>query len=414
MIAPPPLSNDCFALPRGVDWTPVSDALAHLKQNLHGVTKPEEVSLPNLNGRVTAAPLVALADHPPFTNSAVDGFGFAHGSIGEAIARLPLIEGEAAAGRPYPNTVPKAHAIRVLTGAKIPDGVDTVILQEDVTRGAQEIAFHAGLSKGANTRVKAEDIRTGETLLAQGHRIRPNDLGALASGGHKIVSCRQKLRVGVLATGDEVGNDDVGGIPDANRHALLALLSDWGHEAIDLGICPDSIDELRERFDQAAKDCDAILTTGGASTGDEDHVAAILRQEATLYHWRIAIKPGRPLALANWRGIPVFGLPGNPVAAFVCTVIFAHPALALMAGHGWREPFLQMLPAAFSKNKKAGRSEFLRARQTASGALEVFPSEGSGRVSSLSFAQGLIHLGPEAQQIKEGDLLPFQPFSSLS
>ena len=200
---------------------------------------------------------------------------------------------------------------------------------------------------------------------------------------------RSRLRVGVLSTGDEIVPDPADpALPhqiwDANRPMLLALAAGWHCVPVDLGHVRDDRALIRDRLDEAAGQVDVILTSGGASAGDEDHVSALLRAQGTLSSWRIALKPGRPLALALWQGVPVFGLPGNPVAALVCALVFARPALSLLAGAGWVDPVGFTVPAGFSKSKKPGRREYLRARLTAEGTAEVFGSEGSGRISGLS------------------------------
>ena len=182
---------------------------------------------------------------------------------------------------------------------------------------------------------------------------------------------------------------------------------------VDLGHVPDDRGALSERLDLASESCDAILTSGGASAGDEDHVSAILGETGTRADWRIALKPGRPLALGLWQGTPVFGLPGNPVAALVCTMIFARPAFAVLGGEGWSRPQGFTVPAAFKKNKKPGRREYLRARINAEGAAEVFQSEGSGRISGLAWADGLVEIGDAAQTIRPGDFVRYIPYSSF-
>jgi len=194
---------------------------------------------------------------------------------------------------------------------------------------------------------------------------------------------------------------------------LLAILTRWGFEAVDLGHVRDDRAAVRARLDQAAGSVDAMLTSGGASAGDEDHLSAILKAEGQITSWRIALKPGRPLALGMWRETPVFGLPGNPVAAFVCTLIFARPALGLLGGAGWETPQGFDVKAEFTKDKKPGRREYLRARLNDQGRAEVYPSEGSGRISSLSWADGLVELADEAAQIQPGSLVKYYPFGSF-
>jgi len=312
--------------------------------------------------------------------------------------------------------VPPGHAIRILTGANIPDGTDTVVLQEDVAANDTHIALHGPLKRGANARKAGEDMEVGQVILQKGRKLTPADLGTLTAAGIAQVDAFAPLRVGVLSTGDELRdadqNADVGHIYDANRPLLLANLAAWGFSTVDLGRAPDDRKLVAKALRKGAKTCDAILTSGGASAGDEDHISALLENTGSLALWRIAMKPGRPLALGLWDNTPVFGLPGNPVAAQVCALIFAHPALHVLAGAGWREPTAFQLPAAFAKAKKAGRREFLRARIT-DGAVETFASEGSGRISGLSWATGLVELPDEAINIAPGDPVRYLPFTGF-
>nr|WP_170574086.1 gephyrin-like molybdotransferase Glp [Ruegeria atlantica] len=414
-IAPPPLRNDCFALPAGVNWTPVDDALALLRERLTVVATPERVALSQAAGRILTEDVLANRSNPPQPNTAVDGYGFA-GAAQEGAQVMPLYPGRAAAGMPFDGTVPDGHAVRVLTGAALPDGVDTVILEEDVTVQDNHIAFHGPLKQGANTRRAGEDVAEGDLVLPAGRRLTPADLALLSATGIAEIHVRKTLRVAVLSTGDELVEPGEtagpGQIFDANRPMLLSLIDRMGFQPVDLGRVPDDRAELRDRLNSASGQADVILTSGGASAGDEDHVSALLREAGAMQEWRIALKPGRPLALGLWNGTPVFGLPGNPVAAMVCTLIFARPALGLMAGEGWQEPRAFDLPAAFEKRKKPGRREYLRAR-VRDGRAEVFASEGSGRISGLSWAEGLVEIEDGARHIKPGDMVRFIPYGSF-
>ncbi|WP_438826485.1 molybdopterin-binding protein [Ruegeria atlantica] len=414
-IAPPPLRNDCFALPAGVSWTPVDDALALLRQRLTVVVPVETIALPQAMGRILAEDIIAKRSNPPQPNTAVDGYGFA-GAMPEGAQVMPLHPGRAAAGIPFDGTVPHGHALRVLTGAALPAGVDTVILEEDVTVQDGHIAFHGPLKQGANTRRAGEDVTAGDLVLSAGRRLTPADLALLSTTGIAKVPVRKTLRVAVLSTGDELiepgDKAGPGQIFDANRPMLLSLIDRMGFQPVDMGRVSDDREDLRDRLNAAAEQADVILTSGGASAGDEDHVSALLRQAGAIQEWRIALKPGRPLALGLWESTPVFGLPGNPVAAKVCTLIFARPALGLMAGEGWQDPQGFDLPAAFEKRKKPGRREYLRAR-VRDGRVEVFASEGSGRISGLSWAEGLVEIEDGARDIKPGDLVRFIPYGSF-
>ena len=416
-MKPPPLRNDCFAMPPGVNWTPVSDALDRLRQSLHPVVESEVLPVSDCGDRVLARSVRALSAHPPFTNSAVDGFGFAAASLPDGdLIELPLVQGRAAAGAPFGDSVPLGSAIRILTGALVPKGVDTVILEEDCSVGDHRIGFRPGLKKGANLRPAGEDLAVGADILQKGSRLRAQDLSLLAACGVHEVEVFNRLKVGVFSTGDEVvsggGPAADGKIFDANGPMLLEIIRKWGFEPIDMGHLADNPTRVREALNHAATVVDALMTTGGASAGDEDHISAVLSAEGTLHSWRIALKPGRPLAMAMWSGMPVFGLPGNPVAAFVCTLIFARPALFVLAGMPWGNVQGFAMPAAFSKRKKAGRREYLRAR-IENGCAEIFHSEGSGRISGLSWSSGLVELDDGARDIAVGDPVTYYPYSGF-
>jgi len=417
-LAPPPLRDDCFAMPRGVDWIPVDTALERLQAILRPVTGVETVQSGAADGRIIARDCIAARAHPPAANAAVDGYGFAHAAIGDGVQTLQLAPGRAAAGRPFAGAVPHGAAIRILTGAALPEGVDTVVLEEDTTTDGARIAFAGPGRAFANTRAAGEDVQAGDPVLCAGRLLRPPDIALLAACGIGEVAVHRRLRVGVLSTGDELLADP--SVPagpydvyDANRPMLLSLVRRWGYEAVDLGHAPDDTAEIAARLDRGAARADAILVSGGASAGDEDHVSRLLRDRGALSSWRVAMKPGRPLALALWGGAPVFGLPGNPVAAFVCALIFARPALSALSGAGWVRPFGFEAPAAFGKSKKPGRREYLRARLDAAGRVEVFRSEGSGRISGLVWATGLAELPDGAVEVTPGAPVRFLPYAGF-
>ncbi len=417
MLKPPRLKDDCFALPPGVDWTPVEDALARLRANVLPVARVETCAAGDGLGRILAADAIAVRANPPAANSAVDGYGFAQASTGAGDQVLPLVDGRAAAGAAFAGAVPAGAAIRILTGAILPEGVDTVVLEEDTTTNGAQVAFEGPIKAGANARKAGEDIGAGAVAVPRGTRLGPAELALLAATGVREVSLYRPLRVGVLSTGDEIvtpgSTMDAARTYDANRPMLLGLLTDWRFEAVDLGHVADDRTALVARLDSAAGEVDAILTSGGASAGDEDHVAAALGAAGTRHDWRIALKPGRPLALGMWGGVPIFALPGNPVAAMVCTMIFARPALGLMGGEDWHQPRGFMVPAGFEKNKKPGRREYLRARINADGDAEVFASEGSGRISGLAWADGLVEIEDGARTVQRGDLVRYIPYASF-
>lgn len=413
------MRNDCFALPPGVNWVPLDEAKERLRAVLPTVSDVETIAVGNGARRVLSQDVVAQRSNPPAPNSAVDGYGFAFAALSNADHHsLPLVDGRAAAGVPFTGSVLKGNAIRILTGAILPDGVDTVVLEEDVQIDGGRVRFEGLPKPNANTRKAGEDVLAGQVALERGTVLGPQGVALLTALGVSEINVYRKLRVAVLSTGDElveVGTDISGDhqIYDANRPMLLAMFERLGCETVDIGKLPDDPVAIEDALNKAAASADVIFTSGGASAGDEDHVSQLLREKGSLASWRIALKPGRPLALAVWNGAPVFGLPGNPVAAFVCALVFGTPALAKMAGARWQEPTGFQVPAVFQKSKKPGRREYLRARLTPQGEAEVFQSEGSGRISGLSWAEGLIELPDGAAQITPGTSVKFIPYSAF-
>ncbi|GGD37045.1 bifunctional molybdopterin-guanine dinucleotide biosynthesis adaptor protein MobB/molybdopterin molybdotransferase MoeA [Sinisalibacter lacisalsi] len=411
-------SAACFDPPQLQGMASVDEAQAALRGALSAVTGQETVALGEAAARILAADAVALRANPPGTNSAMDGFAFAHASLpatGEAA--LTLLDGRSAAGAPYPGQVPPGHAVKILTGALMPEGTDSVVMQERARAENGLLHFDSAVAPGSNTRAKGEDVAEGAVALAAGTLLGPGEVGLLAVLGLGEVAVRSRLRVGVLSTGDELAapgsTRDPARTYDANRPMLLALAARWGHKAIDLGHVPDDRDTLRTTLDKAAAAVDVLITSGGASAGEEDHVSALLGSEGRVTQWRVALKPGKPLLLGQWQGLPLFGLPGNPVSAFVTALLFARPALSVLAGGAWLEAPGFTVPAAFAMTKRAGRREFLRARLTAEGRADLFRADSSGMISGLAWASGLVEIGEQAQEIAPGDPVRYYPLGSF-
>ena len=418
ILKPPKLTNNCFSLPRGVNWMPVSEALSKLKKSLEIIAQVEEILVDEANGRILSKSPKAIRSSPPVSNSAVDGFGFAHSSLTPGKQTLKLQKGFSAAGIPFNSKVKPGYAIKIFTGAPLPTGVDTVVLKEDTNFNDLEVAFSSSLRIGSNTRRQGEDINKGKKILEVGSTIRPPDLALLNSVGVNTVSVYKKLKVGVLSTGNELvssfnKNISEFQIYDSNKLMLMTLVSNWGFEAIDLGIVQDNKKEVQKRILSASKSVDVILSTGGASASDEDYISKVMNEFGSVTSWRVAIKPGRPIIMGVIHGVPLFGLPGNSVAAFVCAVIFTRPALLFMSGAGWHTPPSFITSSAFSKKKKQGRRDFLRARVDKQNNVEVYHSEGSGKINSISWANGLVDLSAETTQVSVGDPIKFIPFSVL-
>jgi molybdopterin molybdotransferase len=288
---------------------------------------------------------------------------------------------------------------------------------EVVAAAPEAVALDRSPAPGANTRACGAVVGAGAGGLAAGCRLGPGEIALAAATGLGLLPVRRRLRVAVLSTGDEIRPAGAAAEPhqthDANRPMLAAILRRWDMAPVDLGQVADDPALIAAALDRGAAEADAILTTGGASAGDEDHVAALLRAAGALDAWRVALKPGRPFALGRWGGRPLLALPGNPVAAFVCALVLARPALLRLAGAPWQRPAGLDLPAAFAREKAAGRHEYLRARLDPAGAVEIFPSDGSGRTSGLAWARGLVELDAAPRSIRPGDPVRYIAFESF-
>lgn len=411
--------DDCFAHDGAL--LPAGEALARLRSAARPVVGTERVPLASAAGRILAEDLRAPADVPPFDNAAVDGWAIAHADLtSDAPTRLP-VSGRSTAGHPTGAALPRGTAVRIFTGATVPPGTDTVVMQEDAEDAGETVVIPAGAKRFANLRRAGEDMRAGAIVLATGRRLGPAEIGAAAALGRARVRVRRRLRVALFSTGDELVEPGAplgpGAINDANRHMLKALVAGIGCRVTDLGILRDDAETVRGALSAAAERHDAVLTSGGASTGEEDHVAAALDALGRIHAWRLAIKPGRPLALGRIGEAAFVGLPGNPVAAAVCFVRFARPLLLSLAGAAWEEPAAFRVPADFTMAKKPGRREWLRASLVPGpgGAPRArpFPREGSGILTSLTASDGLIELDEAVTAVAPGDLVPFLPFCTL-
>ena len=386
----------------------VSDALALIRGRLSVVADTEIVPTGEASGRILAADLVSPLSLPPFDNSAVDGYAFRFSDLGDAAlpvaARVP-------AGTEVAE-IPPGSAARIFTGAPLPQGADTVAMQEDVRLEGGAVRLPASLVWGANCRRAGEDVARGSIALPIGRRMSPRDLALASALGLKDMPVRRRLRVGVFSTGDEVTATGDGlapaGIHDANGPMLAALLARWGALPHSLGILRDDPSAVRARLAEAATGFDLIVTSGGVSMGEEDHVRAAVDATGGIALWRLAIKPGRPLAFGEIGGTPFIGLPGNPGAAYVTALAILLPVLTHLSG-GTEEPPLPLVRSGFAMGKRVGRREYLRVclRPGADGLSEAVPAPG-GALSGLAASDGLAELGEEIAAIRPGDLLPFR------
>lgn len=421
------LLDDCFL--HDGERLRHDEAVAILRARLVPVTGSELVTLEDVAGRVLAEPATAVRPVPAHTNAAVDGYGFAAADYDPASGATLAVSLRIAAGHPLSTPPPAGTAVRIFTGAMLPAGIDTVVMQEDCTiaGGAPgsadaRVVIPGGLKRGANVRRAGEDVATGTRLFEAGTLLRPQDAAALASIGLGEVVCRKRLSVAVVSTGDEViraGSRTLGPgeVYDANAPMLAGLVRAAGADVTDLGVWPDDADEIRRRLTDAAGRYDVLLTSGGASRGEEDHMVEALDALGTRHLWQLAIKPGRPLSFGQIGDAVMIGLPGNPVAVFVCFLMYVYPMLRRLGGTAWPEPRRLLLPAAFELAKrKTGRREFFRGMLVeAEGGLAVdkYARDGSGLITGLRLADGLIDIGEDVTGIAKGDLVAFIPFSEF-
>jgi len=417
------LSSDSFAF--GGKLQRLEAALDDLGARLKPAAGVESVPLARAAGRVLAVDVVSGLAVPSFDNSAVDGYAVRFDDIavgGET--RLP-VGARVAAGARDVAVIRSGEAIRIFTGAPMPEGADTVFMQEDVRVEEGIVVLPAGLRRGANRRFAGEDFAPGDLLLNIGERLRAQHVAALAATGTRAVPVFRPLRVAVFSTGDEVIDPErhpngvalPGGAQfDSNRPMLLALLAARGMEAVDLGILPDRPEIVAQALAEAAGRCDAILTSGGVSTGEEDHVKAAVEKAGRLDFWRLAIKPGRPIAMGTIAGKSFLGMPGNPAAVFVTFTRFVGPVLDLLAGAKPNRPVAMPVTAGFDYRKKAERREYVRVRLEIVDGKPVarrFEKDGAALISSLIASDGLIELEEERTRVAAGDTLGFLSFTAL-
>jgi molybdopterin molybdotransferase len=413
------LSDDCFAF--GGPLLPVDDVERLINERVTPVAASEMVTLKDARGRVLAADVIAPIDLPPFNNSAVDGYAVRHADLGKDERKLAIID-RLTAGRAAARKIGAGEAIRIFTGAPMPAGADTVFMQEDVRLDDKAVIVPPGLKRGANRRLAGEDVRRGSVALAAGRRLQPQDLSMAAALGLRELSVRRRVRVAIFSTGDEIVEPGTplpaAGLYDANRELLRGLLSRLDAEVSDLGILRDDREKLAARLADAAQGQDLVLTSGGVSTGDADYVKDAIGAAGSLVFWRVAIKPGRPVAMGVLRGTAFVGLPGNPVAVFVTFARVVRPLLLRLAG-AKPEPLIALpVKAGFAYRKKKGRREYVRVSLTRrdDGSYEAHkhPQDGAGVISSLTATDGLAELDDDVTEIAKGEMIGFLPYSVLA
>lgn len=391
-------------------------ALDQLLAAAKPVADIEQVATEDALGRVLAEALVSSLDLPPLDNSAMDGYALRAADVTHAGVRLPVSQRIAAGSVPEP--LEPGTAARIFTGAPVPPGANAVVMQEDCTGEGEHVAINLGsVREGQHIRRAGEDIRRDAQILGAGTRLRPQELGLAASIGCASVPVFRRLRVATFYTGSELAMPGEalrpGQIYNSNRYTLAGMLAALGCEVIDFGIVPDDLLATKEALAQAARGVDLVLTSGGVSVGEEDHVRAAVEASGILSLWRIAVKPGRPLAYGEVHGTPFIGLPGNPVSVFATFSLLVRPYLLR------RQGMLQVAPRAYRVNadfdwpRAGNRREFVRARLSPdSTEASIFANQSSGVLTSAVWGDGFIEI-EENTTIKRGDTVRYLPFASF-
>lgn len=397
----------------------VDQALSIIKENIMPLSNQQTVILPNALGKTLAEDIISPMNVPVYQNSAMDGYAINSQDIPEEGDRVLKNVGSSFAGTPFSDTIASGECIRIMTGAKIPENVDTVIEQEKVTTDNNLITISAGIRSGQNIRNIGEDIAKGSIVLALGQVLGAAQLGVLASLGLASIKVKRQPRVAIFSSGDEIRSIgeslDGSQIYDSNRYTISGMLKDLGVDVIDMGVIPDNKESINNALTEAAIEADMIITSGGVSVGDADYIKQCLDELGQTYFNKLHLKPGRPLTFGQINGTHFFGLPGNPVVVMVTFMYFVRPAIKLLMGHKDTSLLNLGIPCQTQLRKLPGRTEIQRGilENDAEKGLVVKTTgkQGSGVLSSMSKGNCFIFLAHENESVEIGDQVVVHPFS---
>lgn len=392
---------------------PIETALERLIENSKPIAGVETITITEALGRVLAESPIASVSVPPADNSGMDGYALNTADLTDGVTRLVVSQRIPAGSSPQP--IKPGSCARIFTGAEIPAGANTVVMQENVTLDGDVAVFPEGVSVGSNIRREGQDIKTGDSILAEGVRLQPADLGVLASVGLAEVNVYKRLKVAILSTGDELvepGSPLASGqIYNSNRYILTGLLQSLGMDVVDLGCIADTREATLEALERAANIADAIVSTGGVSVGEEDHVKGCIEALGELDMWKIRIKPGKPVAYGRVKDTPFIGLPGNPTSTLITFCLLARPCLLGLQGAAYQSPRMLSVPSGFVRDRAIQRQEYLRVRFE-DGKLIPHVNQSSGVLASASWAHGLAVVPPNTR-VQIDDSIGFISFSEL-
>ena len=413
------LSNDCFK--HSKKRISLENAVFILEKRIKCIKETQKIKLDQALGRILSKDIISKINVPPFNNSAVDGYAFKYSDLNKKNETTLKLVGRITAGQNFNKKIKTGEIARIFTGAKVPEGADTVIMQEDCNDTDNQIVLKPGIFKEANIRKKGEDIKYGKKILLKGSKLKAQDIGLIASIGIKEIHVFEKLTVGIFTTGNELYEPGTktsnSGIYDSNRYCLKNLLKTINCSVKDYGIKKDNEKLIKNTLKKISKECDLIITTGGMSVGEEDYVRKVIEKNGSLNFWNIAIKPGRPVALGNIFKKSFIGLPGNPVSVMITFLKIALPTINKLSGFSSPKEKNFIVTTDFNFKKKSGRKEFLRVTisKNLNGQIKIknYPKSGSGVFTSMVETDGLIELPEKLTYLKKGAKITFVPYSEM-